>query len=96
MNTTYDHEEEHAKGVIKMKREDTVVARMTFSRIDPNNIIVDHTAVDPKLKGTGTGKALVMHLVEWARANDQKVLPLCPFAKAIIERHPETHDILRR
>lgn len=95
MEAQFEHEESNAKGAINMIVDDTVVARMTYSRIDANNIIVDHTAVDPNRKGTGVGKAIVMHMVEWARTENQKVLPLCPFTKGVIERHPETHDILR-
>ena len=93
---TFTHEEESAKGLFQMIRDGEVVARMTYSRMDDHNIIIDHTAVDPKLKGTGTGKEIVFHAVAWARENDHKVLPLCPFAKAMIERYPELQDVLRK
>jgi hypothetical protein len=35
-------------------------------------------------------------MVAWCRANDQKVLVLCPFTKGVIERIPEYQDILRK
>lgn len=95
MEPTFEHEESNAKGAIMMLVDGSVVARMTYSRIDAGNIIIDHTAVDPNRKGTGAGKAIVMHMVDWARQENQKVLPLCPFTKGVIERYPETHDILR-
>ena len=96
MEYEFRYSEENAKGLIEMWKGDDCLARMTYSRLDPNNIIVDHTAVDPKAKGTGAGKRIVMEMLEWARKNSQKVLPLCPFAKAIIDKNPETHDILRK
>lgn len=96
MDATFEHNEENAKGMFIMKIDDEVAANMTYSRIDANNIIVDHTAVAPSMKGKGVGTQIVQHLVDWARENNQKVLPLCPFAKAMIERHPEMQDILRK
>lgn len=96
MDTSFTHEEEQAKGVIQMLSEGRVVARMTYSRIDDHSIIIDHTAVDPQVKGTGAGKEIVFHAVEWARDNEQKILPLCPFAKGVIEKNPELQDVLRK
>ena len=96
MEFEFRYSEENAKGLIEMWQDDVCLARMTYSRLDPNNIIVDHTAVDPRAKGTGAGKRIVMEMVAWARKNNQKVLPLCPFTKAIIEKKPETQDILRK
>jgi hypothetical protein len=68
MNDQLEHHEENAKGTLSLITQDKIVARMTYSRLDPNNIIVDHTAVDPSSKGEGHGKAAIEHLVEWARA----------------------------
>lgn len=33
---------------------------------------------------------------EDARLDDVAIIPLCPFAKAQIGRHPEWQDVLRR
>lgn len=96
MNYTFEHEEAGAKGTFSLINEDKIVARMTYSRLDSNNIIVDHTAVDPNSKGEGHGKAIVEQLVLRARGNDQKVMPLCPFAKGVIEKNSDWHDILRK
>ncbi len=95
MEFTYTQEEESSKGLFVQTHEGTVTARLTYSRMDDNNIIVDHTAVDPASTGMGAGKAIVFHLVEWARENNQKILPLCPFAKGVFDRTPEIRDVLR-
>ncbi|MDP4662531.1 MAG: N-acetyltransferase [Salibacteraceae bacterium] len=96
MRATFEHTEENAKGIFIMKFGDEVAANMTYSRINAHNIILDHTAVAPSMKGKGVGKQIVQHMVDWARENNQKVLPLCPFAKSVIERNPEMQDILRK
>lgn len=69
-------------------------AEMTFSRANPKLVIVDHTLVPDEMRGMGVGKALVAHIVEDARAKGFKIVPLCPFAKATLERTPQWHDVV--
>ncbi|CAN7428253.1 GNAT family N-acetyltransferase [Neorhizobium sp. LjRoot104] len=70
-------------------------AEMTYSRASPELIIVDHTGVPDELRGKGVGQALALHAVEEARKGGWKIIPLCPFFKAQVERHPDWQDILR-
>lgn len=85
-----------SKGTFMAWNEGRHAATMTYSRLKPEVIIVDHTEVDPAFRGKGVGEALVEHLVGWARANGQEVIPLCPFTKAVLERKPEWQDIVHR
>lgn len=68
---------------------------MTFSRLSPKLIIVDHTGVPDSLRGQGVGQALAAHVVEEARAKGFRIVPLCPFLRAQFERHhPEWADVM--
>jgi hypothetical protein len=69
-------------------------AEMTFSTAGTGRLIIDHTGVPKDLAGRGVGVALVKRAVEDARAAGVKIIPLCPFAKAQIEKHPEWQDVL--
>ena len=69
-------------------------SEMTYSRAGTSLIIIDHTDVPDALRGRGVGEALVRRAVEDARAEGKRILPLCPFAKAQIARHPEWQDVL--
>ena len=69
-------------------------AEMTFSKAGTSRIIIDHTAVPKELGGMGVGVALVKRGVEDARKNGVKIIPLCPFAKAQINKHPDWQDVL--
>ena len=69
-------------------------AEMTFSKAGTSRIIIDHTGVPKELGGMGVGVALVERGVLDARAAGIKIIPLCPYAKAQIEKHPEWQDIL--
>ena len=75
---------------------DGVEAEMTYSRISPELIIIDHTGVPEALRGRKVGERLVRQAVEDARRDGVAILPLCPFAKAQINRHPEWQDVLQR
>jgi predicted GNAT family acetyltransferase len=46
------------------------------------------------MRGRKIGVALVERAVEDARAEGIKIVPLCPFAKAQIARHPEWQEVL--
>ncbi len=55
--------------------------------------IIDHTWVDESLKGQGVGKKLVALVVEKMRAEQRKIIPLCPFAKHEFDTTPAYRDI---
>jgi predicted GNAT family acetyltransferase len=69
-------------------------AEMTYSKAGISRIIIHHTGVPKALGGRGVGVALVQRAVEDARAAGLKIIPLCPFAKAQIEKHKEWQDVL--
>ncbi|MEL6825414.1 MAG: GNAT family N-acetyltransferase [Pseudomonadota bacterium] len=70
-------------------------AEMTYSRAGTSRIIIDHTGVPEALKGRGVGKRLVEAAVKDARAEGFKIIPLCPFAKATLDRTPEWQDVVQ-
>ena len=70
-------------------------AEMTYSRAGTSRIIIDHTGVPEALKGRGVGKRLVEAAGKDARAEGFKIIPLCPFAKATLDRTPEWQDVVQ-
>lgn len=70
------------------------VAEMTFSRLSPTRIIVDHTGVPDVFKGQGVGKALAENIVREAREKGFTIVPLCPFLKAQADRNPGWSDVI--
>ena len=67
---------------------------MTYSWAGEDRIIIDHTEVEPAYNGKGVGKAMVYKAVEFARENNLKIIPLCPFAKATFQKNEEIRDVL--
>ena len=67
---------------------------MTYSWAGDDKIIIDHTEVEPAYNGKGVGKAMVYKAVEFAKENNLKIIPLCPFAKATFQKNEEIRDVL--
>ncbi len=55
---------------------------------------VTHTEVPPNLQGRGIAAALVRALLDHAAAHGLKVRPLCSYARAYMQRHPETAALM--
>jgi len=88
------HNQTETKGEFILQEDEKQAGKMTYSILGSKKIIIDHTEVAEPYKNTGSGRKLVEHGVAWARENGIKVLPLCPFAKNIIERDPALQDVL--
>lgn len=88
------HQKDGSKGSFFLEKEGTQVAEMTYTYAGQDKIIIDHTEVDESLKGQGVGYKLVEASVIYARERHIKILPLCPFARAVFEKKPEYSDVL--
>lgn len=81
------------KGFFHIDNDGKQEAVMNFT-IGENKIIIDHTEVQPKNEGKGLGKMLVAKAVEYAREKNIKIIPLCAFAKKVIDKTAEFQDVL--
>lgn len=53
-------------------------------------VVFTHTEVDPAFEGKGVGSALARQALEdVAGEGGRKVMPLCPFIKVWIQKHPD-------
>lgn len=86
--------DDNKKGSFYIEIENEILAEMTYVWAGTDKIIIDHTEVNEKLKGKGAGKQLVTKAVEFARAKNIKILPLCPFAKSVFDKVEEFRDVL--
>jgi predicted GNAT family acetyltransferase len=57
-------------------------------------ITFTHTVVPPEFGGQGIGTALIRAGLQAARERGLKVVPLCPFFAAYLQRHGEEQDLL--
>lgn len=87
--------EESGSGGRYVLEQNGAEAVMTYSRASPQLIIVDHTEVPEAMRGTGAGSRLAEHAIGQARNGGWKIIPLCPFMRSQVERHPEWRDVIK-
>ena len=58
-------------------------------RTNGNRLVLVHTEVPDALGGHGIAGKLVIAAVDKAAAGSMTVVPLCPFARSWLEKHPD-------
>ncbi|WP_192349079.1 GNAT family N-acetyltransferase [Algoriphagus sp. Y33] len=94
MSGKIQHEFDGKKGSFFLEEEAKRVAEMVYVMAGPKKMIIEHTEVDESLKGQGIGLKLLKELVGYVRDENIKVIPLCPFAKAMFQKKEELRDVL--
>lgn len=87
-------ENDEKRGTFKAITDGKEAGSMTYTWAGPTKFIIDHTDVNPDFKGKGVGKQMVMKAVAYARTNQLKIMPLCPFAKSVFDKNAEIGDVL--
>ncbi|RIW13129.1 N-acetyltransferase [Algoriphagus lacus] len=88
------HKFDGRKGSFFMEEGGTHLAEMVYVMAGPKKMIIEHTEVDESLKGQGIGAKLLEDLVAYARKEEIKIIPLCPFAKATFKKRTDLQDVL--
>lgn len=76
--------------------EDHFDAEITYHDSDGNVLVVDHTFVDPSLRGQGTARKLVDTVIDKARNEGKVIDPVCPYVKDVMDKDQSTHDVLKK
>lgn len=67
---------------------DGSLAELLYRRVG-NRLVLIHTEVPVELEGRGIGGALVTAAVDRAAREGLTLVPLCPFARGWLQRHPD-------
>lgn len=58
-------------------------------RVEGTSLVLVHTEVPGVLEGRGVGGRLVRAAVDRAARDGLTIVPVCPFARGWLERHPD-------
>lgn len=70
-------------------------AYVSYKVDDDGDLIIDSTQVANQLSGQGVGSTLVNMVIEYAKDEDKKIVPECPFARAVMEREEDTKQMIK-
>ena len=57
-------------------------------------MVMTHTYVPPEFRGRGIAEKVVRAALEYARAQQLRVVPACSYVDLFIQRHPEYHALV--
>lgn len=72
---------------------DGITCYLSYSR-EAGKFTFLHTVVPDALGGRGIASQLTKYALDEARANGEKVVPLCSFSAAYVLKHPEYQDLV--
>lgn len=78
-------------GKLIMKDDSAEIGEVAFLINDDENYVIDHTSVDESMTGKGIGKKLIDAIVNLARENNKKIIPVCEYAKKVFERNADMY-----
>ncbi|MCM4160170.1 N-acetyltransferase [Antarcticibacterium flavum] len=90
----FQNSNSEARGVITAKDRDKEAGKINYSISEEQKLTIEHTEVDPDYQGQGVGKKLVDEATDFARKNNMKIIPKCPYARKIMERADKYKDVL--
>jgi predicted GNAT family acetyltransferase len=62
--------------------------------LQDDKINFTHTYTPPALRGKGIARNVVKFAFEYARQNDLKVIPTCPYIRFFLEKNEEYKELL--
>jgi predicted GNAT family acetyltransferase len=86
------HRENDSRGMFFVEDEKGIYAELTYTK-KQDILTIDHTEVRPELEGQGIATKLLAHSVDFARENNYKIDPLCPFAEVQFDRNESFKDV---
>lgn len=89
------HEDGDRHGIFFVEREGRRVAELTY-RMLGETAVVDHTWVDPKLRGGKLAPKLVEAVVGWARREKRTISPACSYVRMVMDRYPDAYRDVRK
>lgn len=80
----------------KSRYELTEEGKLAFAEYHVRDgvLVIPHVEADPALRGKGAAGRLMEGVVAEARREGLKIAPVCGYAAAYLQRHPEHSDLL--
>ncbi len=94
MEDVIAHEENGPQGAFVIARDGKRFAELTYLHSSDSVIVINHTFVDPGLRGHGVARKLLDAAVAWARKSQLRINPECSYVRAVFARDASIRDVL--
>lgn len=72
-----------------------LLAEVTFPYIEDGVVEINHTFVDPSLRGQGVAGKLMAELADELKNRHLKAVPTCSYAVGWFEKHQELQKLIK-
>ncbi|KOR88865.1 GNAT family N-acetyltransferase [Paenibacillus solani] len=91
---THKHNIQARSGGFFIKENGKTAAEITYTPQGDGVISIDHTYISPSLRGQGIAEELVRKVIEYARAEELKIIPACSYAGHYFDNNIEDRALL--
>ncbi len=81
--------------IVALDENGNEIGEAAFSEAGVDVWIADHTYVSDDYRGQGVAQELVARMVDKAKMEEKRILPLCPFVKYEFSRVPEYLEVMK-
>lgn len=73
----------------EIKENDEVLGEMVYRIEDGKTLVIEHTYLNPSLRGKNLGMGLLEEVVKYARTKKLKIKSECSYASKLLEKNKE-------
>jgi predicted GNAT family acetyltransferase len=93
MDYEIKHKQDASKGMFYMEDEKGIVSELDYTLRDNDIMSADSTKTRESLQGNGLASKILDHVVSYARENNIKIDPVCPFVEAKFDETESYQDV---
>ena len=78
--------------IYSVDEKNELMAETTFIFIEKNQVDINHTFVNPVLRGQGVASIMLEIFAKYLREQGLKAVASCPYAKSWLQKNKETYS----
>ncbi len=83
------HKENLTNGTFFIEDTTGVLSELSYRKLDNDVLVIDDTQTKRHVEGQGLASKLLEQTVNYAKENNYKIDPLCPFAEVKFDQNKE-------
>lgn len=87
------HADAHGDGRYAITVDGEPAGELDYRTVDGRRVFI-HTGIRDRFEGQGLAGKLARRVLDDARAEGLKIVPLCPYVAGYLERHPADQDLV--
>lgn len=87
------HADAHGEGRYAITVDGEPAGELDYRTVDGRRVFI-HTGIRGRFEGQGLASQLARRVLDDARAEGLRIVPLCPYVAGYLDCHPEDQDLV--